>query len=182
MERYLGDVLRLMPKTVAVGVRSGVFLMVRDVVKSRLTDDNPPYLNRDTGTLIRSVTASPRFHLDDTRATGEFGSNLDYARKHEEGFSGTEQVPAHLRRRPTKSRYARAARRAGFSARDMRTQRALMIPVRAHTRHVHYRARHMFRDTVSANTAEANLRVRRALVYLHRERKVPALSALGRAA
>jgi len=181
MDRYLGDLWNKLPATIGRGLRSGVNLMVRDVITNRLTDDNPPYLNRDTGNLIRSVSASPSFSVqgdlnsETAIFTGQFGSNLSYAKKHEDGGTFTEYVPAHYRKRVGKARRnARARSRAGLISKQLGDK----VFVRAHTRTITYRARHMFRDTVKAQHFGAARRMRRSLELLHKNRNVPSLAEI----
>lgn len=96
MRQRFGVLAEKLPAAVVVAVRSSVLLGVRYVVKMKLTGQA---LRRRTGTLIRSVTASPRVELVLDNVVGSFGSNLDYARAHELGFHGRVQVRAHSRRR-----------------------------------------------------------------------------------
>ncbi|HEY3175675.1 MAG TPA: hypothetical protein VGK94_07935 [Candidatus Polarisedimenticolia bacterium] len=186
MDRFLGDLWSKLPGTISRGLRSGVNLMVREVVTTKLTDDNPPYLNRRTGNFIRSVGASPSFKVEGSLAgasaifSGQFGSNLDYARKHEEGGTFTEQVRAHTR---VKNRSRAAEVRAKTRRKKFLTASQLKaispyIHVRAHTRTVTYRARHMFGDTMKQNHFGAARRMRRALDLLHKNRRIPTLSEI----
>lgn len=52
-------------------------------------------LNVKTGRLRRSI--NQRVETTATSAYGIVGTNVAYARRHEMGFTGTEQVRAHLR-------------------------------------------------------------------------------------
>lgn len=140
------------PHTLAAGMREGILLMVRDVIVNRLSGQ---YLRRRTGTLQRSVAASPRVAVTSMRVTGSFGSNLEYARAHELGFRGSVGVRAHTRQ-----------------------TRHGAVAVRAHTRFMRLRARHFFRDTLRANVGKLNLRVKRALLILLRTGEVPTGSAV----
>lgn len=172
LERFggLGRYEGLLGRAVSAAVRASVLDMVRHVTKEKLLGQ---VLNRRTGTLIRSITASPGFLVTDQAVRGWFGSNLDYARMHEEGFKGTVEVPAHLRRHARGGRFEREARGLGLSLRDLRRQRALMIPVRAHTRKVDIRAKHFLRDTIRERDAASRAKLRSALLHLIRTGNVP---------
>jgi len=168
--------------------------MVLDVTKNRLQGQ---YLNRRTGTLIRSITASPFVQVLDTVIRGIWGSNLSYARVHEEGYRGRIRVPGHERgahRRTGHSRRAHRRRpytytnRAGTSVTVrahtvrggvIRTHRVRAHAVRSLSRLVSFRARHFMRDTVRDQGPEAMRRIRRALIHLVRTGEVPSASQLG---
>ena len=164
---YLGALAGLLHRAVGAGVRVSILDMVAHVTKNKLRGQ---YLRRRTGTLIRSITASPRFATTPELVSGTLGSNLDYARVHEEGFVGRVQVKAHVRRLvgPASSRAgARRLRKALIAG------RSTVAHVRAHSRHVNVRARHFLRDTVSEKRGEAGINVRKGIVLLAETGKVP---------
>jgi hypothetical protein len=190
----LGELERLveaqgikLPATVAVGLRESVLLMIADVTKNRLRGQ---YLHRRTGTLIRSITASPPARPEVTlQGDGGglvrdwFGTHLDYGRAHELGFRGRVQIPAHTRRltrnvkrakarlRQAQKRLGPAAPVGGLSSAGFAVKR--FAHVRPHSRFMRIRARHYLRDTIAANTGKARLRVMRAVLLLLRTGRVP---------
>lgn len=156
------------------GVQASIFWMVRHVTRQKLLGQ---YLNRRTGTLIRSITASPEFNVTDTEVVGVFGSNLDYARYHEEGFSGILPVAEFYRRPAFTEMDAEAGSKRSdtfFTARSIR--------VRAHTRRVEHHARYFLRDTVSEGTPQAGINVRKAIILLANTGRVPRYSGIRKAA
>ena len=121
-------------------------------IRTKLTAANPPFLNRDTGHLVRTVAASPRATLAEDRAIGTFGSHLDYAAKHEFGGTYVEEVRAHARRQRSRDVFeGTVAQGVAF--------------VRAHTRRRTYRARRMIataleeKSHVPAEAAAAAIRL-----------------------
>jgi hypothetical protein len=164
-------------------VRASILGMVAHVTKNKLRGQ---YLHRRTGTLIRSITASPAFQSSEEVVRGTFGSNLDYARAHEEGFSGKVQVKAHLRKlAPRKLLKARrlASGEMILRAKDVRRNRRIarrsrFAHVRPHSRQVDIPAKHFLADTVADKTAETGANVRKAVLLLAETRRVPTLSQL----
>lgn len=143
----LGDRL---PATVREAARASVLDMAQHVVSTKLIHGAPQYLNRRTGTLVRSVTASPRATATRDRVRASFGTHLDYGRAHELGFHGTVTVRAHFRDpsdRPTHM-------------------------VRAHSRRMNMRARHFLQDTLRERLPGVEPRVARALVILAKTGRV----------
>jgi hypothetical protein len=112
-----------------------------------------PNLRRMTGRLWNSVVHSPMprpLNLEGSMVSGTWGSNRDYAYKHEYGGEYTEPVAAHTRR---------------VSSRDVRSGRKKIAvgfaQVRAHTRRRVYAERAMFRRALrdkSSPYAEQALR------------------------
>ncbi len=153
---------RKLAPTVGVGVRASILGMVRHVTKNKLRGQ---YLRRRTGTLIRSITASPRFLVREDLVRGAFGSNLDYARAHEEGFSGRVTVRAHLRTMADQG----GSFFSGLGG-------VHVTRVREHARMMDIPGRHFLRDTVVERTPDAGLNVRKAVLVLADTRKVPTLT------
>ena len=191
----LGELGAKLGQTVAVGIHAGLGLMVAHVTKTKLINANPPYLNRRTGTLIRSISASPRVAIRDRSVLGTFGSNLDYARMHEVGFVGriarpAHTVPAHqVRAHSVRTHRVRPHSRTingrthQVKAHVVRghvvtAHRVEAHQVRAHKANVRYRARHFLRDTVGEKGADAARMIRRAIIHLTRTGKVPSSSEL----
>jgi len=147
--------------------------MVADVAKNRLLGQ---YLNRRTGTAIRSFPPSIRVEILDELIRGVWGSNVEYVRVHEEGFDGSVQVPAHTRRLIEQVRSKAAARRV---RRKLRAGRKRFAHVRAHRRRVSFRARRFMAHTARDKGPEANRRVIRAIIHLVRTGEVPTLADVG---
>lgn len=161
---------RKVPRAVAVGLRQGILVMIRDVVKNRLRGQ---YLKRRTGTLIRSITASPpkkpivHEGTEDSWVVDWFGTHLKYGAAHEHGFRGGVTVPGHA---------VKAHKRKGYT-----TKKGVKVrghSVRAgtrgtHRRRVNMRARYYLRDTMDANRGRVRLRIARALLQLVRTGKIP---------
>lgn len=163
----------LFERAVAAGIKASLLWAVRDVTKNRLLGQ---YLRRRTGTLIRSITASPHLPVvSPDLVVGRFGSHLDYARAHELGFEGFVDVPEH----------SRASHRVRAHSRQTR---AGEIQVRAHTRAEHLvgahraylviRARHFLRDTVQDAAGPTERRLARALAIAIRTGRVASAGEL----
>jgi hypothetical protein len=115
---------------------AATLIVMTHTVKAKLTAANPPFLNRDTGHLVRTIAASPKARVTEDRAIGTFGSHLDYAFKHEFGGTFDEQIAAHTRRSHTR----RAHVRGGVEVRQTTVREH---GVRAHVVTRTYRARKM---------------------------------------
>jgi len=155
-------VVKAMPrirKSLLVAVSVTTLRMTRWVITRKLLGQ---YLNRRTGTAIRSISASPSWWPTDDGAAGTFGSNLEYVKAHEQGFQGTVQVQAH-ERRLFRYRSARGKR----LKRRKRVEGAL-AEVRAHSRNVNIRARHFFRDTLKEQKPAFDVRLRKAILVATR--------------
>lgn len=138
-------------------------LLTRKVVVKKLLGQ---VLKRQTGTLIRSITAN-RF-VEDTPAgiaTG-IGTNLGYGIAHEVGFKGTVQRPTSTVRAHT-----RKTRRG--------TQKVRAHERRAHTAKLVLRARRYLRSTVTEQKPNADAIALKALQILASGR-VPTVAELGR--
>jgi len=153
---------------------------VRVVTKEKLLGQ---YLNRRTGTLIRSEVASQRVNQGGDLVVGSFGTNLDYGIKWEEGFDGYETVPAHTRRRTASQRasFRAAAKRIGLSSKQVNASSSLrlgmqLIQVREHKAHRVYKAKHFNRDALNENAREAETRFAKATWFLEHNGRVPTLS------
>jgi phage gpG-like protein len=101
-------------------------LLQRKVMGEKLTDQ---VLHVRTGRLRRSIN----LRLDDegNQVTASVGTNVEYARVHELGFSGTVNVPQHSR----KSHMRRV------EGKKKRKRIAAAEVVRAHQRRMHIRPR-----------------------------------------
>ncbi len=156
-------VVKAMPrirKSLLVAVSVTTLRMTRWVITRKLLGQ---YLNRRTGTAIRSISASPSWWPIDDGAAGTFGSNLDYVKAHEQGFQGTVQVQAHERRL---FRYRSA--RTGARLKRRKLVEGAVAEVRAHSRNVNMRARHFFRDTLKEQKPAFAVRLRKAILVATR--------------
>lgn len=179
------EILRLL-NGVRTGVRTAlrsalhvtIGSMVAHVVKKRLIRANPPYLNRRTGTLIRSITASPRVETAGDRLSGSWGTNLEYGRRHEEGFEGNEHVFSHVtRRHRVRAHIVMNAFGSGFNLAFSASTRGPTY-VRGHTRHVRLRPRHYIADTIQEDAPLLERNVTRSLEVLLNTGKPPSASQL----
>lgn len=118
-------------KRVAMSVTRLAIEMVGYVKGSKLSGQ---VLKNRTGTLRRSVTH--RVISDATGVRAVVGTNVKYARVHEYGFSGTENVREHMRK---------AAR------------------VRAHTRNVNKPERSFLRSSLSDKASHIRSEIKRAV-------------------
>lgn len=180
-----------LPKAVRASVAAAVQFFIAYTIRTAFENKGPKYLNRRTGSAIRSVTASGQLipiTETDTVIAGGFGSNLDYVRAHEFGFRGNENVKQYTRRINAKktsvnrlSQARQAVRmqstleRAKVQARELGT-----CVVRAHTRRVNMRERRMFRDALEARWYVFNAICRNAIQYLLDHKKAPTGSELFR--
>ena len=91
----MGALQQFTPPTLRNAGMAAALICARHTVKTKLIADNPPFLNRRTGTLVRSVSASPRSVLASDRVLASFGTRLGYGYRHEVGGTFTEIVHAH---------------------------------------------------------------------------------------
>ena len=104
-----------------------------------------------TGRLRRSVTQETTD--DGTTIRSRVGTNVAYGRFWELGFSGTEQVRAHMR-----------ANKAGKMRIGGKLRKVMaMVPVRAHTREVHQRPRPFLGPALRMLSQATRERILRAL-------------------
>lgn len=132
---------------VAGAVRTALVKLQRYVITEKLNaapGPDPERLHVRTGRLWRSVTVKETGEL-----SGTVGTNVEYARRHEFGFSGVEVVRAHTRR--ITSVFGRPV-----GARD--------IVVNAHSRNANTPARHMFRNSLQELRPEILSDFRQAVV------------------
>jgi len=114
-------------------------------VKLKLSDD---VLRVRTGRLRRSIT---QVVTDDAGSIqGTVGTNVEYARIHELGFSGTQNIRAHLR--TIKSAFGKRIKGG-----------AVTFQVSAHTRQVDFPARSFLASALSELEPEFNAAVVQAL-------------------
>jgi hypothetical protein len=179
MER-LGALKAKLPEAVLVAVRADVADAVRYAVRDQLSGQK---LRRRTGTLQRSVAASPRIEpsrIDSpSRITGVIGTSLGYGKAHEEGFAGTVQVRAHARRKVA----VRRSSTGKVTQKSIRRLKALsgrgnVVYVNAHDMRVNIRAKLYLRDSVRAVEPKLHDYAMRAIAFLGRTGKVPTLSAI----
>ena len=190
--KTLGRLARDLPATLEVAMRSAVGLMVRTVAKEKLLGQ---ILKRQTGTLIRSVTASRRVKTMGGRIFGSFGTNLWYGVAHEQGYAGPVNVPVHVvgahqvaghpvaahsvtaHTRKTKGGYTQVQGHTvkGHAVKAHQVKEHL---VRAHVAQVNIRPRRYLSGTLQEKSAEATRRFRRAVDLLAREGKIPNIGRL----
>lgn len=134
------------------------------IVKDKLTNAGPQYLNVRTGRMRRSVNRS-RAVVSGRVIRSAIGSNVGYAGVHEDGFQGTVAVAAFMRQAPEGDKFSvngdtvsrTVARSMGlFDSKGRLRKRKNLSQVssgrsmvKAHTRKVNFRARHMFRDGIT---------------------------------
>ena len=162
-------------KTVLNYVRAMVFMLVGHTGRSKLLGQ---VLRRRTGTLIRSITASPRFAVEGDRVVGSWGTHLGYGRAHELGFSGLVPVRSHERRlklRTASGRVRSERSRLNLALRGQKTR----ATVRAHDRYVRIWAKRYLRTSLQEKQPALGYRLRRALYLLAREGSVPSVSDIG---
>ncbi len=106
----------------------------KKVVRDKL---NGQVLQRPTGTLARSIDQLVLRRPGGS--TGIVGTNVEYARKHEYGFKGTETVKQHLRE--IKKAWGRSI-----------TPREVMV--RQHVRAVNFPERSFLRSSLAEMTPE----------------------------
>lgn len=116
-------------------------------------------LHRRTGDLSRSVNYKMTDDL-----TAVVGANTPYAAYHEYGFTGTQDVRAHLRR----SRVQMAAARYNKLGYETRPSKAKArstgdIMVRAHSREVNYHARSYMRTGLEDMRGEIVAKIQAAV-------------------
>lgn len=156
---------RYMPTVILRGAQAAALLGARRTINRKLTKANPPYLNRKTGALVRSVKYSLREEravIDGNVARAGYGTDKDYGKKHEIGGTYTEAVKAHTRR---------------IASRNLRVGRAKIASgvafVRAHSRVRTYRARHMFAHGLRESEDQSLLPTRHMIDGLFRSGTIP---------
>jgi len=157
-DRTIGALAEHKAAAMKSAVMAAVLIVMSHTVKTKLTAANPPFLNRDTGHLVRTVAASPKAMVTEDRAIGTFGSHLDYAYKHEFGGTFQEQIREHRRR---------------IRSRDVRGISAGVTFVRAHTRTRTYRARRMFATALEEKSAIPAAAAAAAIRLLAQHERVP---------
>ena len=123
--------------------RLALKLLVR--VKDKLSDD---VLKVRTGRLRRSV--NQRVEVVESSVTGIVGTNVEYAKRLEYGFSGTESVRESLRR---------ITQAFGKQLREPKT-----ITVRAHTRKVDMPAHSFLRSALNEMRPQIEADMKAAMV------------------
>lgn len=181
--RKLAEMRRSLPAAALAAVRGAVGYFIAYTVKSRFDMKGPRYLNRKTGTAIRSVTTSWKIEAsqrDDTRVAAAWGSNLDYVMKHEFGGTYREHVRAYVRRlKPRTSKKTRAAAReaigmqSNLAAKRAQASALGVAYVREHSRTRTYRERRMFRDALDDRDYILGSALRFAVDTLQSEGRAP---------
>ncbi len=164
-----------LPKILFNVVRAMQLLLAEHVITSKLTGQ---YLKRQTGTLIRSVSAStrvkPSVRSNPARVRGVVGTPLGYGKAHEIGFSGEVSVRAHSRRL-----FRKSTSKAGKTRKKLLRS---VARVQAHARKMEITAKHYLRDSL---VEKKPLFVRlnsRALAHAIRTGTIPSPAAIIKAA
>lgn len=174
----------LLAPSVYVAMLVSAEAMVKDVIKKRLSGPrgSPGVLGIVTGGARRSMTDI--VEADGGTIKAILGSALKYVRAHEVGFSGSEHVRAHDRRRLGAIRAVSIApaTRGLVSRRSQPTaaqRRAGPIHVRAFDRKVNIIAKHFIRDTVLEAKEPTASRIERALVMAFKTGRPPTTREVG---
>ncbi len=125
-------------------------LQLLTTVKEKLSDD---VLHVRTGRLRRSINR--RVDVDQTSVTGIVGTNVEYAKKLEYGFKGTESVRESLRK---------ITQAFGKQLKEPKT-----IKVRAHTRKVDLPAHSFLRSSLTEMRPKIETDMKAALVKAAQE-------------
>jgi hypothetical protein len=154
---YGNNMLRAM----VAGGKAAVLVMSKHAVERELSfpKKGPPVfpgLRWQTGHLRRSVAASPEAHaISEKEGEASFGTSVPYGVKHEQGWEGTESVPAHVRRIASRSLFTRE----GGKRRKVAQGIAF---VRAHDRYVMISARRYLGRTLETDSPLADRLIDRA--------------------
>lgn len=163
LEKHLTVINVALPGVLRSGLMASLIAYTSFTVTNKLLGQ---VLNRRTGNLIRSVLASPRIHVVSApKVTGSFGTNVDYGRAHEEGFSGDVAIRAHERRAHT-----RQTKRG--------KQQVMAHTVRAHSRRMQIRARHYLRQSLLDHPGILTERIRRAIVLAVKSGRIPTVEEI----
>ena len=174
-----------LPRAHYVALWAWVMRYTRHLVRTRFMGPGgkTDTLRKVTGTTIQSITASPTVKQYPGRTIGWSGSRLEHVRKHEQGGTFREQVPAHLRRRTARQRRGFRAKkvRAGFNVLQLQRDPDLAsqmkyIRVRAHQRVRTYRARRMFRHAFDETIRLLNRVVGRSMAKLLATGRAPSMA------
>lgn len=157
------------PKVLLASVKAMQLALAEHVITTKLTGQR---LNRRTGTLIRSVSASTRVKPEVRRAParvrGTVGTPLRYGGAHEEGFTDEVEVRAHTRRL-SKAQAALYDAPKGFVP---------IAKVRAHTRRMNVRAKWYLRDSLIEKKPLFREFNARAIAHAIRTGKVPSAATI----
>jgi len=115
----------------------------------------PPYLHVRRARLYKSVLPA-KTRITGQRVVGSYGTNVRYAGVHEYGFKGTVQVQTFSRQIPPN--------RFGLGGEGGGTEQ-----VRAHSRRVKFKARHMFRDGLEDTAQDYADKISAAIVEAWKE-------------
>ncbi len=159
--------------------------MLRDVVQKRMSNprrgSTATNLGVDTGTARRSMIDQAGMTADTVFAL--IGSPVDYVRTHEEGFHGSVNVPAHVRRNVSLKRNAKTGMVSKKSATQyksaLRADHKTTSFVRAHKMKLDIIAKHFIRDTVQEAVAPLEKRVLQSLLIAVKTGQVPSPGQLG---
>ncbi len=160
---------------------SFVNFVTSDIVQNKLSGQ---VLNRRTGNLQRHVSAGANVIARGDHIIGAVGvSRLSYGVYHEEGYEGPVTRYAHERRAHARREHWRSGGTLYAGDRvQVRAQQVRAHHVREHEAHVNVRAKWFVRDTLSADVAVGDERIRRALDYLATHGHPPRMSEIRRSA
>ena len=159
-----------LPDTLLVATRSATLGVMAKTVRTKLLGQ---VLHRRTGTLIRSITASPRIvKQSDSVMFGTFGTHLDYGKYHEQGFQGdvvrkAAQVRAHTRKEHTRAD-GTEVRQAAVKAHSRRE----------HTATLNITGKKYMEGTLDEERNNIRMRFDRAITILLTTGKAPKLADL----
>lgn len=163
----LGVVLGQLSEKAPDALRSAVEAHTMDLLRQVLVEHmSGQDLGVVTGTARRSMVQ--RVRLFDDRILGELGSPLAYVRAHEEGFSKTVKVRAHLRRI--------TARSTALTRKGRRSRKRVTVgfaSVRSHDMKMNITAKRFVRKSFEELRGRLPQRVHTALLFLASEGRPP---------
>lgn len=153
--------LQAIPPAMVAGIASALDrqndLTIGHIQAKKLSKRGPTTLGVISARLWKSVSRTLASVEGDAITSG-IGSNVGYAKIHEFGFDGPEQVKAHKRRIIAFDRYARQGSRL------VQTQSGIRGTIRAHTRHMRIAARRPFGSSLDERTAAYRSSISSALL------------------
>lgn len=178
----LGELTARAPEALRSAVEAHVMDLLRQVLVEHMTGQD---LGVVTGTARRSMvgltgpgralpvgaipaaaTSGTAYRAD--RIVGAVGSPLAYVRAHEEGFSGSVNVRAHVRKRMGRSEALTPSGR-----RSRKRVVTGFANVRAHSRMMDVKAKHFVKKSIEEIQGRLPDRVHSALLFLASTGRVP---------
>lgn len=153
--------LQAIPPAMVAGIASALDrqneLTIGHIQAKKLSKRGPTTLGVISNRLRGSVNRTDASVEGDAITSG-IGSNVGYARIHEFGFDGPEQVKAHKRRIIAFDRYERRGSRL------VQTQSGIRGTIRAHTRHMRITARRPFGNSIDERSESYTSSISSALI------------------